>query len=108
VLTTGLIMRYGQEVEVLAWGLVFLFQPISCVFYPMSVLPDWLQAIARLNPAAHVFEGMRAVITDGTFPAHALVWAVGLNVLYLTVLVFWFHMMFAACKDKGLLVRVGE
>jgi len=72
VLTTGLIMRYGQEVEVLAWGMVFLFQPISCVFYPMSVLPDWLQAIAQLNPAAHVFEGMRAVITDGAFPVNAL------------------------------------
>jgi len=95
-------------VEVLAWGMVFLFQPISCVFYPMNVLPDWLQAIARLNPAAHVFEGMREVITTGAFPAHKLAWAVGLNALYLTVLVVWFHMMFAVCKDKGLLVRVGE
>jgi len=51
---------------------------------------------------------MRAVITAGTFPAHELAWAVGLNALYLTVLVVWFHMMFAACKEKGLLVRVGE
>ena len=50
----------------------------------------------------------RSVITAGTFPAHELAWAVGLNALYLTVLVVWFHMMFAACKDKGLLVRVGE
>src|SRR6266496_5351822 len=105
ILTTGLIMRYGQEVEVLAWGLVFLFQPISCVFYPMSVLPDWLQAIARLNPAAHVFEGMRAVITNGTFPTSELAWAVGLNAFYLAMLVGWFHLMFAACKEKGLLVR---
>src|SRR5207244_13536344 len=108
VLTNGLIMRYGQEVEVLAWGMVFLFQPISCVFYPLSVLPDWLQAIARLNPATHVFECMRAVITAGAFPAHELALAVGLAAFYLTVLVLWFHMMFAACKDKGLLVRVGE
>ncbi len=108
VLTTGLIMRYGQEVEVLAWGLVFLFQPISCVFYPVGVLPEWLQVIARFNPAAHVFEGMRTVITGGAFPAHELAWAVGLNAVYLGVLILWFHMMFAACKEKGLLVRVGE
>ncbi len=108
VLTTGLIMRYGQEVEVLAWGLVFLFQPISCVFYPISVLPEWLQAIARLNPAAHVFEGMRVVITAGAFPTSELVWAIGLNALYLTGLIAWFHKMFAACKEKGLLVRIGE
>jgi len=108
VLTTGLIMRYGQEVEVLAWGLVFLFQPISCVFYPMSVLPGWLQVIAQLNPAAHVFEGMRAVIATGAFPATELVWASGLNAVYLAALVAWFHRMFAACKEKGLLVRIGE
>jgi ABC-2 type transport system permease protein len=108
VLTTGLIMRYGQEVEVLAWGMVFLFQPISCVFYPMDVLPGWLRAIAQMNPAAHVFEGMRTVITAGSFPAQSLAWAVGLNALYLAVLVVWFHLMFTACKEKGLLVRVGE
>src|SRR6185503_15761429 len=62
VLTTSLIMRFGQEAEVLAWGMVFLFQPISCVFYPMEVLPVWLQAVAWINPAAHVFEGMRVVL----------------------------------------------
>jgi ABC-2 type transport system permease protein len=108
ILTTGLIMRYGQEVEVLAWGLVFLFQPISCVFYPLRVLPQWLQAIAWMNPAAHIFEGMRAVITTGKFPLDELAWASGLNALYLAALVLWFHMMFATCKEKGLLVRVGE
>ncbi len=62
VLTTSLIMRFGQEAEILAWSMVFLFQPISCVFYPIEVLPGWLQAIAWMNPAAHVFEGMRAVL----------------------------------------------
>ena len=38
ILTTSVIMRFGQQAEVLAWGLVFLFQPISCVFYPLSEL----------------------------------------------------------------------
>src|SRR5437667_12181373 len=91
VLTTGLIMRYGQEVEVLAWGLVFLFQPISCVFYPLGVLPEWLQAVAWMNPAAHVFEGMRHVITHPGFPGSELAWACGLNAAYLALLVGWFH-----------------
>lgn len=38
--TTSLIMRFGQESAILAWIMVFLFQPISCVFYPLDVLPD--------------------------------------------------------------------
>lgn len=108
VLTTSLIMRFGQEVEVLAWGMVFLFQPISCVFYPMEILPPWLQAIAWGNPAAHVFEGMRMVLLEGSWPLVHLAWAVGLNIVYLTFMIWWFHYMFSICKDRGLLVRVGE
>ena len=108
VLTTSLILRFGQEVEVLAWGLVFLFQPISCVFYPMDVLPGWLQAIAWMNPAAHVFEGMRGVLLEGTLPWAHLAWSFGLDLVYLTLMIWFFHYMFGVCKEKGLLVRVGE
>lgn len=108
VFTTSLIMRFGQEAEVLAWSMVFLFQPISCVFYPMEVLPDWLKPIAWANPAAHVFEGMRAVLTSGTPPLTNLAWAAGLNAVLLIAVVAWFYRTFAYCKDQGLLVRVGE
>ncbi len=108
VLTTSIIMRYGQEAEVLAWGMVFLFQPISCVFYPIEILPKWLQAIAWGNPAAHIFEGMRLVLTTSAFPGEHLVWATGLNLLYFALIVGWFHYTFNICKERGLLVRVGE
>lgn len=108
VLTTSLIMRFGQEAEVLAWSMVFLFQPISCVFYPLDVLPSWLQAVAWCNPATHIFEGMRMVINQAAFPATHLTWALGLNAVGLVLAVGWFHYTFGVCKDKGLLVRVGE
>jgi ABC-2 type transport system permease protein len=108
VFTTSLIMRFGQEAEVLAWSMVFLFQPISCVFYPLDVLPEWLKMIALVNPAAHVFEGMRAVLSTSSRPVVNLLWASGLNVLLLVVVIIWFHRTFAYCKEEGLLVRVGE
>lgn len=108
VLTTALIMRFGQEAEVLAWSMVFLFQPISCVFYPMEVLPVWLRAIAWMNPAAHVFEGMRAVLNTTTSPMVHLTWATGLNLVLLIAVIAAFHWMVALCRERGLLVRVGE
>ncbi len=108
VFTTSLIMRFGQEAEVLAWSMVFLFQPISCVFYPMDVLPRWLQGVAMLNPAAHVFEGMRNVLAAEHAPLVNLGWASGLNLFYLAAVVGWFHYTFSLCKERGLLVRVGE
>ena len=108
VLTTSLIMRFGQEAEVLAWGMVFLFQPISCVFYPIEVLPSWLRPVAQANPAAHIFEGMRGVLTNGTLPLSHLAWATGLNLIYLTLMIAWFYHTFAVCKERGSLVRIGE
>jgi ABC-2 type transport system permease protein len=108
VFTTSLIMRFGQEAEVLAWSMVFLFQPISCVFYPMDVLPAWLKAIAWVNPAAHVFEGMRAVLSAAEPPVLNLALALGLNGLLLVGVVAWFYRTIAYCQDQGLLVRVGE
>ena len=108
VFTTSLIMRFGQEAEVLAWSMVFLFQPISCVFYPMEILPGWLRLVAWGNPAAHVFEGMRGVLRSGEAPLTNLAWAVGLNALLLVAVVVWFYRTFAYCKDQGLLVRIGE
>ena len=108
VLTTALIMRFGQEAEVLAWSMVFLFQPISCVFYPMEVLPGWLQVIAWMNPAAHVFEGMRAVLNDAGEPMAHLGWATGLNLLFLGMVIVAFHWTFELCRERGLLVRIGE
>ncbi|MDR4461213.1 MAG: ABC transporter permease [Nitrospirales bacterium] len=108
VLTTSIIMRFGQQAEVLAWGMVFLFQPISCVFYPIEVLPPVLQSIAWIVPPAHVFEGMRAVLTTGDLPVTHLLWATGLNLGFLGIIVTWFYHTFNICKDRGMLVRVGE
>lgn len=108
VLTTSIIMRFGQQAEVLAWGMVFLFQPISCVFYPIEVLPPVLQAIAWIVPPAHIFEGMRAVLTTGAMPVIHLLWATVLNFGFLVIIVAWFYHTFNVCKDRGMLVRVGE
>ncbi len=108
VFTTAIILRYGQQAEVLAWGLVLLFMPVSAVFYPVSILPSFLQGIAKFIPASHIFEGMRTVITGGVFPARELFWSLGLNVLYLIVSLNFFFWMFGVVKRRGLLVRVGE
>ena len=107
VLTTSIIMRFGQQAEVLAWGMVFLFQPLSCVFYPMEVLPPILQKIAWLVPPSHIFEGMRAVLLHGEVPTIHLMWATGLNAVYLGMMILWFYHTFNICKERGMLVAGG-
>jgi ABC-2 type transport system permease protein len=108
IFTTAIILRYGQQAEVLAWGLVLFVQPFSAVFYPVSVLPPVLQKVAQFIPSAHVFEGMRAVVAGGGFPTGPLLWAFGLNLAYLLLSLRFFYKMFEIVRRRGLLVRVGE
>ena len=109
IITTALIMRYGQEAEVLAWGIALLFQPVSAVFYPVAVLPEWVQAIAMFVPSAHVFEGMREVVVGGGgAPISNIIRAALLNSAYITVSIIFFWWNFKVVKRKGLLTKVGE
>src|SRR6185369_1074408 len=41
IFITGLIIRYGTNIQSFAWGLIYVFQPISAVFYPVNALPLW-------------------------------------------------------------------
>ncbi|MBI4411786.1 MAG: ABC transporter permease, partial [Deltaproteobacteria bacterium] len=55
VFTSGLLIRWGHAVEALIWGIPFLVQPISAIFYPLSVLPPPVQVVSRLLPSTYVF-----------------------------------------------------
>ena len=55
---SGMIMRLGLGAEELAWAAIFIVAPISGVYYPVGVLPGWVQVIAWATPSAHVFEGI--------------------------------------------------
>ncbi len=41
---SGLILRLGLGAEELAWASIFVVAPVSGVYYPIAVLPGWLQA----------------------------------------------------------------
>jgi len=42
------------------------FLLVSGIYYPISVLPEWLQVLARISPATYVLEGMRSALLPGT------------------------------------------
>ena len=50
---------------------MFLFLPLTCVYYPVTVLPEWMQTLSRLSPATYVLDGVRAGLLDGK-PVSAL------------------------------------
>ncbi len=107
ILTTALILRFGQEAEVLAWGVIFLFQPVSAVFNPVSVLPASFQVISLGVPASHVFEGMRQVISGGPFPKMQLAWAFLLDGVYILLALGVFRWVMERARREGFALKLG-
>ncbi|WP_142850143.1 ABC transporter permease [Telmatospirillum sp. J64-1] len=105
---SAMVLRFGLGAESLAWALIFALAPLSGIYYPIEVLPHWLQPVAWALPASHVFEGMRSVLFGHGFRWDLLFNAVALNALYLgsaTILFLWVHHI---ARKRGLLLNMGE
>lgn len=106
MVANSLVLRWGQAAEGLSWAVPFLLQPISAIYYPVSILPGWLQGVALSLPCTHVFEGMRDVLSGNDAIGERLLWATGLNLVWLTgagLLMTW---MLRIARERGLLVKV--
>jgi ABC-2 type transport system permease protein len=55
----------GTQLGFIAQGLLLV---VSGVYYPVSVLPDWMQWISVISPATYTLEGCRAAILNGAGP----------------------------------------
>lgn len=108
LLVSALILRHGLGAESLAWVAVFLLAPVSAIYYPVEILPAWLQWVAWFLPSAHVFEGMRAVMFANAILWDRLAWAVGLNAVYMAGSVAVFMRSFNAARRRGALLQTGE
>jgi ABC-2 type transport system permease protein len=104
----ALILRYGMGAEGLAWAIVFAISPISAIYYPVSVLPGWLQGVALALPPAHVFEGMRGLLHGQDFDTGHFLAAVGLNVIWLGLGSAAFLWGFRTARNRGSLLQQGE
>jgi ABC-2 type transport system permease protein len=105
---SALVLRFGLGAESLAWVAVFAVAPLSGVYYPIEVLPDWLQPVALALPSSHVFEAMRAVLFEQTVRLDLLANAVALNGLYALLSTGFFLAMVRVARDRGLLLQQGE
>lgn len=100
--SAGCLIYWGQKVEKIVWVLGWMFVPVSALFYPLSTLPSWAVVIAKLLPMSYVFEGLRMYITQGIMPTSHLLTALAMNLVYLSLSLAFFKMMFHKSRVKGL------
>ncbi|MBI3032313.1 ABC transporter permease [Candidatus Woesearchaeota archaeon] len=105
LLIVALIFRYGQRIQVIAWSSVWIVQPFSCVFYPLTVLPGWAQNIAIILPSTYVFENLRSFLNQQTVNYMQLFFALLGSVALLLVMAVVLYYSFQHAKKTGLLAR---
>ena len=108
LLICGLVMRHGLGAESLAWSVMILLLPLCCVYYPIWVLPGWLQPVAWSLAPTYVFEGMRAILLKGEFRADLMIECLALNLVYLFAGFATFLLLLRSARHNGTLLTMGE
>jgi ABC-2 type transport system permease protein len=105
IIINSLIIRYGYRIQVFAWTLVQILQPFSGVFYPLDIMPQWMQLVARVIPTSYIFEGMRRVLQDGFVDYSGLLMATLLNGIYFVFAVWFFLWSYQKAREHGMLMK---
>jgi ABC-2 type transport system permease protein len=108
IFVSGLVLRNGLGAESIVWTLMFAVMPLACIYYPVSVLPAWLQYVAWMLPPTYVFEGMRALLIDGVFRADLMIDALMINAGLLVASFGAFLALLRSAKRNGSLLASGE
>jgi ABC-2 type transport system permease protein len=102
------LLRYGPAFENVAWSSLFLLAPLGCIYYPLSILPDWLQILAKTLPLVYIFEEVRSILLNNVVNYSNIISALVINFVYFTLAIFTFYSAFHEARKRGTLVNVGE
>ncbi len=97
----------GQQVSYIVSSVLLL---VSGVYYEVSVLPEWMQAIATVSPVTYALEGSRAALQDGAGISE--LWEsirvlLVMGVVFVPLGLFVFHLGERYAKKTGKLKRSG-
>ena len=108
IFVSGLVLRNGLGAESIVWTLMFALMPLACIYYPVSVLPRWLQYVAWSLPPTYVFEGMRSLLIDGVFRGDLMLAALAINAVLLVASFAAFLALLRSARLHGSLLGGGE
>jgi ABC-2 type transport system permease protein len=95
LVVAGLLLRNGLGAENLAWGIMFLLLPLTCVF-------------AWMLPPTYVFEGMRALLVDKVFRADLMLQAFAINAVLFAGCTIAFLALLKSARRHGTLLLGGD
>ncbi len=105
--SAGLI-RFGPSFENIAWSSLFLLAPLGCIYYPIEILPDFFQIVAKCLPLVYIFDETRNILLNNSINFENLKLAYLLNFIYLFIGIGLFYFSFLKARVNGTLINMGE
>ena len=108
LLVTSGLLRFGPSFENIAWASLFFLAPLGCIYYPIEILPNVLQIIAKCLPLVHIFEEMRSILMTGVVNNIDIIRSISLSIIYFIFGVIIFYVSYFGAKNRGTLINMGE
>ena len=108
LLVTSGLLRFGPSFENIAWASLFFLAPLGCIYYPIEILPNMLQIIAKILPLVHIFEEMRSILMTQTVNYINIFKSIGISLIYFTLGIIVFYISYFGAKKRGTLINMGE
>src|SRR4051812_11749228 len=105
IMASALVMRLGPSAEWFIWPIPALISPFAGVFYPLDVLPKWMQAVARCIPPSYVFRNLRLLVRGGSVNPFDLLVGGMLAIGYILLSCVIFTQTYRTVVRTGLVAR---
>ena len=108
LLVTSGLLRFGPSFENIAWASLFSLAPLGCIYYPIEVLPESLQLIAKALPLVHIFDEMRSILINNSFNSYDIIKSISISIIYFIIGVAIFYKSYSGAKENGTLINMDE
>ena len=102
------LLRFGPSFENIAWSSLFLLAPLGCIYYPIEILPEFFQIMAKALPLVYIFDEARNILVNNIFDYRNILHAFFLNAIYLILGISLFYYSFSQARKRGSLINMGE
>ena len=108
LLVSAGLLRFGPSFESVAWASLFFLAPLGCIYYPIEILPNSLQLVAKALPLVHTFEEMRNILINNSVNWFQIIKSISISIVYFIFGVIIFYMSYFGAKIRGTLINMGE
>lgn len=108
LIVMALVLRFGHRAEITAWAISYLVLLLAGLYYPVSLLPPWVQKVAYSIPLTYFLEDCRALYGFPATVSRPGLYGWGLSLLYLGLGYLLLRWSLQAARKQGTLLRLSE